>query len=156
MPEIYLQKISNGLMPYDQQAQDYIEKIGQGKMVKCTITNPRNYLFLKKWFALLNVGFSHWEPVVPDEQRKWGEPQKNFEQFREDVTILCGYYELVTRTNGETRVRAKSVAFGSMDEEDFEKLYNLTLNVLMENLYKDTEIDEARLRDLAKKYEEFA
>lgn len=156
MSEIYLQKIGNGLMPHDSEGESVLSKIKTGDLVKCKITNPRNVKFFRKWFSLLKVGYEHWEPVYTDEHPTWGEPEKNFERFRKDITILCGYYDRVVRTNGDVVVEAQSVSFGSMTEDEFSKLYDKTISVLLNNLYKDTDMDEDTLRDLAQKYLEYA
>ena len=72
------------------------------------------------------------------------EAEKNFEQFREDITILAGYYETRTRLDGSLRVVAKSVSFSKMDGEEFEKLYSSVINVLLNKVLVN--YDEASLR----------
>jgi hypothetical protein len=57
--------------------------------------------------------------------------QKNFEQFRADIVILAGYYETAIRLNGDTRVTAKSISFGSMDQGEFDRLYSATVDVIL-------------------------
>ena len=38
------------------------------------------------------------------------------------------------RTDGTVRIKAKSISFASMDEEEFERLYQATLTVLLERV----------------------
>ena len=99
--------------------------------------------FTKKWFALLKIGYDNWEPGEINSQ--YGTPEKNFERFRKDVTILAGYYSIVVRLDGTTRVEADSVSFGSMDESQFSELYSKTIDVLLRRVY-DSSMSAEQLR----------
>ena len=94
--------------------------------------------FIVSFFALLDLGFEAWEPV--EQFSKYGPVEKNSEQFREDITILAGFYEQSYRLDGSIRTSAKSISFGSMDEYEFSKLYSSVINVLLKKVlvgYKD-------------------
>jgi len=80
---------------------------------------PRNYEFHKKFFALIKMLFDNQEYY------------KNIEHLRKDLTVAAGYYELRHGLNGEV-LEAKSISFGSMDEIEFNKLYNAVINVIVE------------------------
>jgi hypothetical protein len=58
------------------------------------------------------------------------EPEKNFEQFRQDVIILAGYYDSFFRLDGSLQIKAKSISFASMDESEFNNLYKAVFNVI--------------------------
>lgn len=107
----------------------------------------RNYEFHKKFFALLNLAFDYWEP--PDNHVG----EKNFDQFRSDVIILCGFYHQWIRLDGTTRVTAKSIAFGSMTEEEFDKLFSKAIDVIIKHVLK-TYTDEM-LRSVVEQIEAF-
>ena len=82
---------------------------------------------------MLNLGFEYWTPAdIIDE--KYGTPEKNFDIFREQVTILAGFYKTVHNINGTFKVKAKSISFAAMDNDEFEALYNAVLNVLMRKI----------------------
>lgn len=53
------------------------------------------------------------------------------------MAIVCGYFELVTNSKGETRVEAKSISFANMDQDTFESLYNATLNYGLKHIAKN-------------------
>jgi hypothetical protein len=131
--ELYLQRTKHGLSPEDPIGAEMLEKYRFGDRLLCKITKPRNPLFHKKFFKLLQVGFNYWEPG--EINSKYGKPEKNFDQFRKDVTILAGFYTVVTRLDGSVRVEPKSISFASMDEEEFERLYSNVLNVLLEKIF---------------------
>ena len=123
--EITFTKVSNNLCSAeDPDALDFLKRIPLGGIIRGTFVAPRNPIFHRKFFAMLNVGFEAWEMPVPG-------AEKNFAQFREDVTILAGHYTQNVRLNGEVRTVAKSIKFASMDEITFEQLYSSVANVLL-------------------------
>lgn len=151
MAEIVVIKTSGGLLaPADQPTADYLAKVRVGEVVKVKATRMRNPGHHRKFFALLNFAFDAWEPV---EKLYKGEPvQKNFEQFRADVVILAGYYDTAIRLNGDTRVTAKSISFGSMGQDEFDSLYSATVDVILARILKSytrADIDQVVERLLA-------
>lgn len=140
--EILLAKSSAGLVPVDMHASDYLHKIKMGAELIAEVRQPRNPQFHRKFMSLLRVGFEYWEPG--EVSSKHGKPEKNFDQFREDVTILAGFFYPVIRANGDVRIKAKSISFASMDEEEFSRLYQTVLTVLFERVLvgmTDADID---------------
>jgi hypothetical protein len=127
---IVLAKAAGGaLIPLDQQAIDFLAKLKLGAGVTVEIKRHRNPGFHKKYFALLNLAFEAWEPTVATYR---GETVgKNFDQFRNDITVLAGHYEMAVNLRGETRLTAKSISFASMSAEAFESLYSATINVIL-------------------------
>lgn len=55
---------------------------------------------------------------------------KNFESFREWATIQAGFYDEYTMPDGSRRKIAKSISFASMDDSQFNGVYQSVLNVL--------------------------
>lgn len=134
MTDIYMIKTPNGsLAPADGFSAEYLlkQKVGQGFRVK--VTRIRNIKFHRKFFALLNYAFDAWKPE--DKKYKGENVQKNFEQFRWDITILAGYYETSVRLDGTVRIRAKSISFANMDEDEFEQLYSAVIDVLLQRIF---------------------
>ncbi len=143
-------KLSGGqLVPVSDVDKELVDKIRAGEVVRLTYTRMRNYQFFKKWWALVNFAYDYWTPQVrPDDpQKKWMKkvtPEKNLDQFRKDLTILAGYYNAFYRINGEVRIEAKSIAFGNMKEEEFEKLYSATVQVVINQICIQYSEDELR------------
>jgi hypothetical protein len=133
MPEVYLTKTFAGLVPCEENSRAWFAKLKPGEVVHAAFKRCRNYKFLKKYFALLNVGFENWEPGEVDS--KHGKPEKNFDRFRADCTILAGYFETTIRLDGSVRIEPKSISFANMEEEEFEKLYSATINVFLKHVY---------------------
>lgn len=151
--EVYLTKSQSGFVPADIPSQEWANKIKHGEVIHADFKRVRNYQFLRKWFALLNVGFDNWEPGEIDS--KYGVPEKNFERFRADIVILCGYYDNVVRLDGSVRIEPRSVSFSRMTEEEFSELYNKTINVLLKHVY-DANMTAKALDNIVNAYMSFA
>lgn len=141
--KIWLTKINGGLYPANEEAEDCLKKIPLHEWIQAEVVRPRNLQFHKKYYALLHVGFEAWEPA---EKEFRGLPaQKQFERFRKDVIIAAGYYDVVVNLKGEVRAEARSISFAKMTEDEFEKLYSNTINVLLEYVlkgYHRADVDE--------------
>jgi hypothetical protein len=133
MKELVLTKAPGGaLVPVDPQAAEYIAKLKIGAGVTATVKRHRNPRFHRKFMALLNLAFDAWEPV--EATYKGQRVGKNFDQFRRDITILAGHYEMAVNLKGETRLTAKSISFANMDEDEFSELYNAACNVILQRI----------------------
>ena len=108
-------------------------KLGDG--ISFDWTKVRNYPFLQKFMVLLWFAFDNWEPAE-------GMPEKHFERFRSEVTMLAGYYTVVPSIKGGLRAVAESISFASMNEEDFAQLYDKTVNVLLQFILKNYTKDD--------------
>ena len=96
---------------------------------------------------MITLAFDYWEPP----ENYVGE--KNLDRFRKDITILAGHYEQTVRLDGETRVEAKSIAFGNMTEDEFEDLYSKTIDVIIKYVLKNYTGEQ--LRSVVAQVEEF-
>jgi hypothetical protein len=131
--KLALQKtIGHTLSPADPLSEELLQKIKPGEVIHGEYARMRNGRFHRKFFALLNLGFEYWQPGQIDS--KYGTPEKNFDRFRSDVTILAGYYHTEIRLDGSVRVEPDSISFAAMDEDTFEKLYQSVLTVLMQRI----------------------
>lgn len=132
-------RIQGGIGPLDTDAHKLMldtpnnEAVAFDKVIK-----PRNVKFLKKYFALLNFAFEHWKPGKLSGKVFDGvKPEKSFERFRADLTILTGHYKQVIRVNGDTVIEPKSISFASMKEKDFEELYSNTIDVILKHILQN-------------------
>ena len=127
--DIILFAANGSLHPINDTEAEKLRKFKTGDGVRCKVTRVRNYQFLKKWFALVNLAYDYW---TPDENNQVGE--KNFERFRKDIIILAGFYEQHVRVDGSTRIEPKSISFGSMSEDEFSDLYTKTIDALIRHV----------------------
>lgn len=55
---------------------------------------------------------------------------KSFDAFRAWVTVEAGHYDAIQLPDGTLRKHPRSIAFGNMDETEFQQLYRAALDVL--------------------------
>lgn len=142
MTDIALVKLPDGklrgMSERDQLAyarfKSRIKKLEPGEVVEIEAKLPRNSKHHRKYFALLNLGFEHWESSRKHKTYKGKPVTKSFESFREDVLILAGFYEQTFNIKGELKLEAKSIKFAKMEQPEFEDLYSKTINVLLEHV----------------------
>jgi hypothetical protein len=105
-----------------------------GEIAQVEAKIPRNPKFHRKFFALLQLGFDAWEPGRKHKTYKGKPIAKNFENFREEITILAGFYEQTFDIRGRMKLRAKSISFANMEDPEFEQLYSSVADVLLEHV----------------------
>jgi len=127
--EIYLKKINSVLAAIDDEGTEFISKLKTGNVYRVSIVRPRNSGFHRKFFVLLNLAYDAFEPESAT--YKGVECEKNRETFRSDIIILAGYYTASIRLNGDPIIKAKSISFGSMKQDEFEELYSKVIDVIL-------------------------
>jgi len=141
--KIYCTKNLGTLVPADDMAVAAFAKIKTGSMVQVEVKRIRNEAFFRKWWVLAQFAYDHWEP----EGIKVGGkiPEKNFERFRKDLITLSGFYHIDYSLSKEScRVEADSISWSSMDEDEFDILYNKTIDVVLKKIlttYKREDLD---------------
>lgn len=130
--EVFLKRTISGLVPLYDSDYENLKKIKIGDEVKAEIKKPRNYLFHKKFFALLNLAFQNQDEF------------DNFEKFRFVMVMKAGWFEAIKTGKGVVYM-PKSISFGKMDEFEFEKLYNAMLQEVITLIGADKETIENEL-----------
>lgn len=135
--EIVLMKTLGGtLTPVDQQGAECLAKLKLGAGVTVSIKRHNNVAFHRKLFALTNYAFDCWEPG--EKEYKGQQIEKQFDQFRDDLTILAGLYETRIRLDGTVRLIPKSWSFASMNDDQKASLYNGIINAVLKHVLKDS------------------
>lgn len=147
-------RIQSYLEPLDGEAYELMNSLAVNAMVAFDkVIKPRNYKFLQKFHTLIKFAFEHWQPgELSGKQFEGVTPKKSITRFRKDVTILAGFFEQEIRLDGSIRTTAKSISFASMEEDDFEELYNNTINVILERVltnYDREQLDKVVLELLS-------
>jgi hypothetical protein len=128
----------SAFVPVGLETEKALERVKMGDVIECEWVLKRNPKFLKKFFALIRVGFDLWEPPAIDQKRgfteMYGLPEKNIERYRSDITITAGYYNAVYDLSGKLRLEPKSIAFGNMSEEEFAQLYSAVIDVILRHV----------------------
>lgn len=124
------------LVAANDESDEYIRTLKAGQMIRAEFRRVRNPKFHRKFFALLDLGFDHFEPQ-PFRLAGTGQvitPGKDRDEFRRWVTVLAGYQEVIGYPDGSVRLRAKSIKFSQMDQAEFEGLYSAAVDVLLQKV----------------------
>lgn len=132
------------LVAADAMTRQRIQKLKGDKELVGDFSVPRNYQFHKKYFSLVKAAYDMWDaPLFVDvpvkdaggnEQVQQTEVEKDFDKFRGWITIKAGYYKLVAIPNGAIEIVPQSISFSNMKDDEFESLFNNTLNVILKEV----------------------
>jgi len=107
----------------DKKALSHI-KARQTIRGKYSEVRERNYMFLKKYMALIDITFEN----LPESLEVLF---KNATDLRRDITVQSGYYDVKFDVFGNEVRTAKSIAFGNMSEQVFRDLYNTSVDTII-------------------------
>lgn len=125
--KVLLRRTEQGYVPVYESDIDRMKRIGIGDEVMAELTKPRNYQFHKKFMALVNLGFSNQDKI------------ENFDHYRYILEMKAGNFEAVETGKG-TVYFPKSISFSSMDETEFQELYDKVVDILCKELDLTNEI----------------
>lgn len=138
MPRLALRKRSDGiLVPVGTSDEEFIAKLKPMQVIRANFKRQRNYLFHRKFFALVRVAYDSWEPGEVELNGRLITPEADFEEFRKWLVIKAGFYEVIGYPDGSVRARAKSLKFDSMREDEFGRLYNNVLSVAIKHVMQN-------------------
>lgn len=124
------------LRPIDISSEEIVRGMA-GKEVKAVLTMPRNARHHRKYFALMNVVF--------DAQEYF----KNIDHMRKSIECELEFCDVIQLKDRVLTI-PKSISFARMDQNEFEKLYDRTLDFIVEKVLPN--IDRS---DLVREVEEF-
>ena len=133
---IHLVNTSNGLYPATDFDFDEKKKLKLGRVYSCEIKLVRNYEFHKKFFALINCS---WEYLNEPVQAHFG----TIDKFREAVQVTAGHSQTFYSIDLRQWVDVpKSISFKSMDNGEFQDLYNRVREVIFAVFLKHIDLNE--------------
>lgn len=135
-------KVSNTLVPAYDPDTEALKKVKTGSYLNVEWSRMRNSAFHRKFFALLNFAFEHWEPGKIEVDKGEIQPEKNFDTFRKNLIVLAGFYERHFKIDGSFRIEPKSISFAKMDEDEFSALYNAVINVILKRVLVNYDREE--------------
>ena len=140
MTDIQLTCIGDGVFKASSPADlAALVRFRIGDVMTAKVSRNRNPKFHAKFFALLSVGYDAFNPT---NEYKGRPVHKNYDRFREDVTIMAGYYDLVPTLTGQVRPKAQSISFAKMGQDEFEVLYSEVANVILEKVLTNYSSDD--------------
>ena len=125
--KLYLIKTNEGFKCCTDQDQEVRRKLKLGQVYEVSIKVARNYKFHKKYFALINLT---WEYQNENIQQLYN---NNIEAFRKTIEIAAGHFEPIWNIKAnEWQQAPKSISFATMDNLEFQTLYDNVKNVIYE------------------------
>ena len=137
----FIKQAGGMLIPADDYSAEKLTKLKTGGQYPVEIKQARNPQFHRKVFAFFNFCFQHWSGG-----HKFQDESLQFDQFRKELTKTAGFYDQVFDLQGNFTIVAKSLSFGSMDQEEFEQCYNAIIQAAMTNIFRTA--DEQQLNKL--------
>jgi hypothetical protein len=119
--KIALIKHFNGLKAAYNSDLENLKKLKEGVIYEVNIKKPRNLMFHRKFFALINLVFENQEVF------------DNAEDLRYYLIMKAGFYKKVKTPTGEMFI-PKSLKFDKMDNVEFEEVYNGVIKVIEKEL----------------------
>jgi hypothetical protein len=95
------------------------KKIKVNSMYEFEYKKPRNYMFHKKFFAIVNLAYHNQDTY------------NNIDDMREDLIIDAGFYYNTKTMHNETTKKALSISFAKMEEIEFNELYSRVADVIV-------------------------
>lgn len=129
------------LVPASDAESEKMTRFKTGELYEVDMKLSRNPEFHRKAFKFLNFCFEFWKGT-----NEFQNEAKQFDVFRNHLTVLAGFYDSYYGIDGRVRVEAHSLSFASMDQEEFEKFYHAAISVAMKEVFKT--VDENTLNKL--------
>lgn len=134
MEILMLKSPSGSLVPMGEDQVEQLKRLKSGAVIKCNISVMRNGPFFRKWWSLVKMAFDLASERMTPRQHKGVDVLPCFEEFRKDITILAGYYDATYRYDGTLKLRAKSLRWDKMTDDEFERLYSATIDAILQKV----------------------
>lgn len=157
--ELLFQKGATGLIPACEEATEWLTKKKFGVTIMVEPREMRNGAYFRKWWALVKLGYDYWSESATTLEFRGQPVLPEFDRFRKDITIMAGFYYPVANLKGEVRIEAESLKWAKMSEETFTKLYDQTIQVMLQRVFNGKvckEWSESELRSVADQILQFA
>lgn len=124
--DIFCKVTPYGLVPLYDSDYDLKKRLRVGSVVKCKVSNPRNYEHHKKFFALVRLTFDNL-PSNLAEYFKVHNEEDMLRRFKRDL----GYFKTSLNERGEKEIEYKSISFSAMEQHEFERFYNQCIDLVL-------------------------
>jgi len=113
-------------VPLYDSDYDLKKRLRVGSVVKCKVSNPRNYEHHKKFFALVRLTFDNL-PSNLAEYFKVHNEEDMLRRFKRDL----GYFKTSLNERGEKEIEYQSISFSAMEQHEFERFYNQCIDLVL-------------------------
>lgn len=130
--KINLLKTANGkFWPADEEAQEEIKQLKNGEFYSAEIKLNQNYKLLQKVWVFFKYCAQHYFGDQEVDKYK-------IEYTKDNLLIAAGYFRTLTdpRT-GHVEIKAKSISYGKMKEEERRECYQKLVTAACKNVFHD-------------------
>ena len=126
--DIYCKVTPTGFTPLYDSDYQLKKQLKEGSIVRCRVSNPRNYKFHKKFFALLRITFDNLPAYLA---ARWNIRTEHdmLKRFKRDL----GYFTSFRNEYGELEIEYLSISFAAMEQHEFEKFYDECIALILNN-----------------------
>lgn len=130
--EIYVKCMPEGLVPMYDSDLGKKKRLKEGEVYKVEVSIPRNYQFLKKFFALVRLTFDN----LPERLvRMLG--VRNEDDMLDCFKLDLGLFTQVW--HGRRPIaKLRSISFAAMDETEFQNFYNRCVDIVLTKYLRGT------------------
>ncbi|MCL7721921.1 DUF1367 family protein [Actinobacillus pleuropneumoniae] len=128
-----IKSAGGAFVPLDDMQAEALKKFRNGEQYEIEIKLSRNPQFHRKVFAFFKFCFDHWSADKTEWQ--FQDEQAQFDTFRKNLTVLAGYFDKTYTIKGDVRIEPKSLAYGNMEQAEFERCYNSLINAAMKHIF---------------------
>ena len=121
--------------PANDREAEALQPLKTGELYQIEIKRSRNPAFHRKVFAFFNFCFEHWKS-----DREFMDEVGQFNVFRNHLTVMAGYHDSYFTLAGEVRIEAKSLSFGSMEQDEFEQCYRALIAAAMRTIFQGCDV----------------
>lgn len=137
MAKYQMVKLPGGILsPASEVEAESLKALKNNELYEIEIKRSRNPAFHRKVFAFFNFCFQHWS--AERTEIRFQDEAAQFDTFRKNLTVLAGYRAVTYKINGDFRVEAASLSFGSMEQSEFEQCYQALINAALKHVFRDT------------------
>ncbi len=135
--DIFCKVTPYGLIPLYDSDYDLKKRLRVGSVVKCKVSNPRNYEHHKKFFALVRLTFDNFPSCLAEYYRIYNE-EDMLRRFKRDL----GYFKTSLNERGEKEIEYQSISFSAMEQHEFERFYNQCIDLVLYKYLKGIDKEE--------------
>lgn len=157
--KLFLKKVKGDVWVADnEESSEWSKGMPVGHVISGEFTKPANYKFFKKMHALVRLSYDYFSDTIANREPlkyRGQDVHMAYDMFREEMTILAGFYTASYSLNGKVRLQAKSWSFSKMSEEERERMFSKLIDVALAQVFKNV-IDERKLREMVDNFLAFS
>jgi len=129
MARIQLVKTNGRLAPLTEDDKRRVSSLADGEIIEADAKLHRNSRFHRKFMAMMRYAYEQYADSAED-----NEQPLPFDDFRKEITKAAGFFILHYLPDGSYRRDAKSLAFASMEEDEFRQVYDRCCKVVLDHI----------------------